>query len=120
MSQRPLNPTLDQVRSCVTGGVPESGGAEITFLGEGWVCWAFRAGDYVARFPTNILAARAQDWIGDYFFNQEQWSLAEQNYQRVFQSTNWNAADLACQARSPGSGPEYDRAAAGRGYRYRA
>lgn len=55
--------------------------------------------NFVAHFPANILAARAQDWIGNHYFNQEQWLLAEQNYQRIFQSTNWNAPDLACQAR---------------------
>lgn len=55
--------------------------------------------DFVARFPTNSLAAYAQNWIADYFFNKEQWSVAEANYQRVFQDTNWNAGDLECQAR---------------------
>lgn len=53
----------------------------------------------VVRFQTNVLAARAQNWIGDYFFNQERWDLAEQSYQRVFQNTNWDAGDLECQAR---------------------
>jgi TolA-binding protein len=55
--------------------------------------------NFVARFPTNPLAAHAQNWIADYFFNKEQWSVAEANYQRVFQDTNWNAGDLECQAR---------------------
>lgn len=55
--------------------------------------------NFVVRFPANELAALAQNWLGDFYFNQEQWPLAEQNYQRVFQSTNWNLPDLACQAR---------------------
>jgi tetratricopeptide (TPR) repeat protein len=55
--------------------------------------------NFVTRFPTNILSAYAQNWIGDYYFNKEQWSIAEANYQRVFQNTNWNVGDLECQAR---------------------
>jgi outer membrane protein assembly factor BamD (BamD/ComL family) len=55
--------------------------------------------NFVARFPTNILSAYAQNWIGDYYFNKEQWSVAEANYQRVFQDTNWHVSDLECQAR---------------------
>ncbi|HUS36149.1 MAG TPA: tetratricopeptide repeat protein [Verrucomicrobiae bacterium] len=55
--------------------------------------------NFVARFPTNSLSAQAQNWIADYFFNREQWNIAELNYQRVFQDTNWNAGDLECQAR---------------------
>jgi TolA-binding protein len=55
--------------------------------------------NFVTRFPTNALAAQAQNWIADYYFNREQWREAEQNYQRVFQSTNWNAGDLECEAR---------------------
>jgi TolA-binding protein len=54
---------------------------------------------FVTRFPTNVLSAYAQNWIGDYYFNKEQWSIAEQNYQRVFQNTNWDAGELECQAR---------------------
>jgi TolA-binding protein len=57
--------------------------------------------NFIARYPTNTLAAVAQFKIGDYYFNppREQYSLAEQSYQRVFQSTNWNAPELACRAR---------------------
>jgi outer membrane protein assembly factor BamD (BamD/ComL family) len=57
--------------------------------------------NFVTRFPTNVLAARVQYWIGNYYFNppREQWPLAEQSYQQVFQSTNWSVPDLACQAR---------------------
>lgn len=57
--------------------------------------------NFIARFPTNALAARAQFWVGDFYYNppREQYSLAEQSYQRVYQSTNWNAPELACQAR---------------------
>jgi TolA-binding protein len=65
--------------------------------------------NFVARFPMNSLAARAQNWIGDYYFDREQWSQAEANYQRVFQSTNWSAGDLACQARIAAARTAYFR-----------
>lgn len=55
--------------------------------------------NFVTRFPTNALSARAQNWIADYFYNQEQWLPAEQNYQRVFQNTNVLSQELGCQAR---------------------
>lgn len=55
--------------------------------------------NFVAQFPTHVLAPYAQNWIGDYYFNNEQWTPAEQSYQRVFQNTNWDAGDLECQAR---------------------
>src|ERR1051325_9477059 len=55
--------------------------------------------NFVVRFQTNVLAAHAQNWIGDYYFNQEQWAPAEASYQRVFQNTNWDAGDLECHAR---------------------
>ncbi len=65
--------------------------------------------NFVARFPTNQLAARAQNWVGDYYFNREQWSLAEQNYQRVFQTPQWGATDLGCQARMMAARTAYFR-----------
>jgi TolA-binding protein len=55
--------------------------------------------NFVARFQTNVLAAHAQNWIGDYYFNLEQWAPAEASYQRVFQNTNWDAGELECEAR---------------------
>jgi TolA-binding protein len=65
--------------------------------------------NFVTRFSTNILAARAQDWIGNYYFNLELWPLAEQSYQRIFQSTNWDAQELSCQARMMAARTAYYR-----------
>jgi len=64
--------------------------------------------NFVARFPTNLLAARAQNWIGDYYFNRGLRSSAderdldfreaERNYQLLFTprtiSTNWPVTEL--------------------------
>lgn len=55
--------------------------------------------NFVALHTTNALAPRAQNWIADFHFAREDWNRAEQSYQRVFQNTNWNVTDLACQAR---------------------
>lgn len=55
--------------------------------------------DFVGRFSTNALAPAAQTWIADYYYGQQLWTLAEQNYQRVFQNTNWTADVLSYQAR---------------------
>jgi tetratricopeptide (TPR) repeat protein len=52
--------------------------------------------NFVQRFPTNPLAARAQDYVGDFYYNcrPEQFALAEANYQRVDQNTNWKLPEL--------------------------
>lgn len=55
--------------------------------------------NFIARFPTNELAARAQFWMGDFYFRQSDWLAAENNYQLVFQNTNWPTTELTYQAR---------------------
>jgi TolA-binding protein len=40
--------------------------------------------NFVARFPTNELAPRAQWWIGDYYLGQRNYQEAERNYQLVW------------------------------------
>ncbi len=52
--------------------------------------------NFVLRFPTNPLAALAQDWVGDFYYRcqPEQFALAEANYQRVYQNTNWKILEL--------------------------
>jgi TolA-binding protein len=51
--------------------------------------------NFIAQFPTNELSARAQWWVGDYYFRQPDFLAAEKNYQLVFQNTNWAFADLS-------------------------
>jgi TolA-binding protein len=53
--------------------------------------------NFVARFPTNELAALAQNWIGDYYLQAGDFNNAEANYQLLFQK--WPASPLAYQAR---------------------
>ena len=51
--------------------------------------------NFIAEFPTNELSARAQYWLGDFYFRQPDYVAAEYNYQQVFKNTNWGAADLS-------------------------
>lgn len=55
--------------------------------------------NFVAQYPTHSLAPAAQTWVADYFHGQEMWPRAEQNYQRVFQNTNWVGLPLAYYSR---------------------
>lgn len=55
--------------------------------------------NFVAQFPVHPLAPAAQNWVADYFYEQEQWQVAEQNYQRIFQNTNWAASRFFYPAR---------------------
>jgi TolA-binding protein len=55
--------------------------------------------NFVAKYPANPLAPAAQMWVADYFLAQEQLLRAEQNYQRIFQNTNWSSLPIAYQSR---------------------
>ncbi|EEF60164.1 tetratricopeptide repeat protein [Pedosphaera parvula] len=46
--------------------------------------------NFVVKFSTNQLAAKAKYWIGDYFWRQEDFPRAERSYKEVYQ--NWPAA----------------------------
>ena len=54
--------------------------------------------NFVARFPSNSLAPWAQNWVADYYYNQQAYPLAELGYQELFQKFP-QAGDLAFQAR---------------------
>jgi len=55
--------------------------------------------NFVARYPTNELTPRAQYWIGDYFWNRQEYTVAETRYQEVFQNTNVPVSELMFRAR---------------------
>jgi len=55
--------------------------------------------NFIARFPTDNLAPRAQWWVADYAYNKGD-VTAEQAYKWCYQNTNWPAtSQLAYQAR---------------------
>jgi TolA-binding protein len=55
--------------------------------------------NFVTHYPTNELSARAQFWVGDYYFRQGDLQAAEINYQLVFQNTNWPVSELTYEAK---------------------
>jgi TolA-binding protein len=55
--------------------------------------------NFIAHYPTNELSARAQFWIGDFYFRQGDSQAAEINYKAVFQNTNWPVSELTYEAR---------------------
>ena len=55
-----------------------------------------RLTNFVAQFSTNELAARAQYWVADYYFNQLQFQPAETSYKLLFQT--WPQSELALEA----------------------
>jgi TolA-binding protein len=55
--------------------------------------------NFLAVFPTHPLAPAAQNWVADYYYEQEQWLPAEQHYQRLFQNTNWTSSRFHFPAR---------------------
>ncbi|MGO8696778.1 MAG: tetratricopeptide repeat protein [Limisphaerales bacterium] len=54
--------------------------------------------NYVVRFPTNAQAAWAQNWVGDYHFDRQDYPAAEKDYQAVFQKFG-EAGELPWRAR---------------------
>ena len=54
--------------------------------------------NYVVRFPTNAQAAWAQNWVGDYHFDRQDYPAAEKDYQVVFQKFG-DAGELPWRAR---------------------
>jgi TolA-binding protein len=54
--------------------------------------------NFVGRFSTNALAAWAQNWMADFFYDEQDFPAAEQNYEVVFQKFA-GAGNLAWQAR---------------------
>ena len=55
--------------------------------------------NFIAVFPTNPLGASAQEWVGDFYYNAEEFPAAERNYQLVYQNTNWPASALGYRAK---------------------
>ena len=55
--------------------------------------------NFIARYPTNKLSARAQFWVGDFYYRQKDMQAAEINYKAVFQNTNWPVSELTYESR---------------------
>lgn len=55
--------------------------------------------NFVATYPLHRLAPAAQNWVADYYYSDQEWPLAEQNYQKIFQNTNWTGSPLFYESR---------------------
>jgi TolA-binding protein len=56
--------------------------------------------NFVARYPSNVMAAWAQNWVADYYFNLGDYPSAEANYEVIYQSPTFpSSGDLPYQAR---------------------
>src|SRR5262249_48504659 len=57
--------------------------------------------NFVAQFPTNALAPQAQYWVAAYYYRLggTNYDKAEENFQNVYQNTNWPASELSFRAR---------------------
>ena len=57
--------------------------------------------NFVAQFPAHPFAPQAQYWVADYFYRLggTNYVKAEENYQKVYQNTNWPPSELSFQAR---------------------
>jgi TolA-binding protein len=63
--------------------------------------------NFVARFPSNSLAPMSQNWIGDFYFNREEFVLAEENYQLVSKLNP--TLEVACQSRISAGRAAFER-----------
>ncbi|MEP6663839.1 MAG: tetratricopeptide repeat protein, partial [Verrucomicrobiota bacterium] len=64
--------------------------------------------NYVTRFPSNELAALAQNWVADFFWNHGDYRNAEKSYQELYQKFN-PAPPLAYEARLMAGRAAYGR-----------
>jgi TolA-binding protein len=54
--------------------------------------------NFLARYPNHEKAPSAQDWLGDFYFHNEDFAEAERYYQRLYQNTNWPPGDITFMA----------------------
>ena len=61
--------------------------------------WLFTS--FVSQFPAHPFAPEAQYWVAGYFYRLggTNYVKAEENFQKVFQNTNWQSSPLIYQAR---------------------
>jgi TolA-binding protein len=65
--------------------------------------------NFVAQFPRHALAPSALHWVADHHYRRGRFDLAESEYQRVYQNTNWPVTDLTYHARMMAGRSAYRR-----------
>lgn len=67
--------------------------------------------NFVAQFPSNNLTALAENWLGDFYYNREEFPSAEIHYQLV---SSYNPPlELACESRLAAARAAYARQGTG-------
>jgi TolA-binding protein len=67
--------------------------------------------NFVARFPNHPKGQLARFWIGHYFFDQGKYQDAEENFQLLYQNTNYPAGEMKYQAKLYAGAAAYNRQA---------
>ena len=67
--------------------------------------------NFLVQFPTHELAPLAQNWVADFYYRLPDYVKAEENYQLLYQNTNWAGSDLSYQARMMAGRSAYARQA---------
>jgi TolA-binding protein len=65
--------------------------------------------NFVVQFPRHALAPSAVHWIADHHYRRGRFDLAESEYQRIYQNTNWPVTDLTYHARMMAGRSAYRR-----------
>jgi len=67
--------------------------------------------NFVTQFPTHPLAPHAQYWVASYYFRLggTNYDKADENFQNVYQNTNWPVSELSFQARMMAGRAAYKR-----------
>ena len=67
--------------------------------------------NFVWQFPTNKLAPQAQYWVAAYYYRLggTNYDKADENFQNVYQNTNWPASELSFRARMMAGRAAYKR-----------
>jgi len=65
--------------------------------------------NFVVQFPRHALAPSAVHWVADHHYRRGRFDLAESEYQRIYQNTNWPVTDLTYHARMMAGRSAYRR-----------
>jgi TolA-binding protein len=55
--------------------------------------------NFVARFPSHPEAPLVQNWVAEFYWQQGQYDKAEENFQKLYQNTNFPPSELTYRAR---------------------
>jgi TolA-binding protein len=65
--------------------------------------------NFVTQYPRHALAPAAVHWVADYHYRRGRFDLAEREYQRIYQNTNWPVTELTYHSRMMAGRAAYRR-----------